>query len=212
MRCIGSLLIQVPQRADVVGDAPGHALVASEHDGRHADIGHARHVETVAAKVHLIPARDGLDGDVRIARQEGSAGAAMPACHDPVVAARAFRIAGGLADIFARPARQFLPRIAAQLLLQRCIRFGWNDGLVVRFAQQKLAVERTVPQHALRQLRHDDDRKASREIPAEFVFDGQRIQRRPRLGAIVQQVELDRQAFAALLDPGIDARRERIPE
>ena len=87
MRRVGLLLIEVALRADVVGDAPGDVLVAADHDARHAGQRDAGDVEAAAVQAHLVPDRDGVIRDVRIAGDERLAGVGAIAGEHPVVAA-----------------------------------------------------------------------------------------------------------------------------
>src|SRR5439155_18708555 len=57
---IGFLLVEVALRADVVGDAPGDALVAADHHRGHPRERHAGHVERSARPVDLVPDTDAV--------------------------------------------------------------------------------------------------------------------------------------------------------
>ena len=92
------------------------------------------------------------------------------------------------------------------------VRFGRDHRLLVRLAEQEFAIERPVSEDPPGQFGHDDHREPAGEVPAELALDGQAVDRRPRLGAVAEQVELDRQPIAAVRDPGVDARRERVQE
>src|SRR5262245_32589106 len=87
MGVVGFFLVQVTLRANVVRAAPGNAFVAAKHDGGDAGVGHAGDVCLGSAQMDFIPARDRLDGDVRITGQERFPGDTSAACDDPIVAA-----------------------------------------------------------------------------------------------------------------------------
>src|SRR6516164_11072608 len=159
---------------------------------------------TVAIEMRLVPARHGFERDVRVTGDHRSAGEAVSSGHDPVIAAGPFGIAGRLADRPPRPGR----RIARQV----GIGFGWDYRLLVRLAEQEIAIERSVSEYALRQFGHDDHRESAGEVPTELALDGQAVDWRPRLGSVVEQVELDRQSVTALLDPRVDTRRECLQD
>ena len=128
----------------------------------------------------------------------------MSARHDPVVAARPLGIGRCLADDPVRPRRGVAP--------ERSVRFGRDHRLLVRLAEQEFAIERPVSKDPPGQFGHDDHREPAGEVPAELALDGQAVDRRPRLGAVAEQVKLDRQPIAAVRDPGVDARRVRVQE
>jgi hypothetical protein len=200
MRWIGLLLIQIAERANIVGHAPGHALVAAEHDCGHADVGHSRYVQLAAAEVGFVPARDRFKSDVWVACDHGHSGAAKFTRDDPVVASCLFGIAGCLTNLLMRAFDGTGPTIRAKLALQVAVGLGRNDGLLVLFPEEKCAVARAIAEHPFGHFRHHDHRKPAGQIPAKLVLNGQAVQRRPGLGPIVEQVEFDRRTVARLLD------------
>src|SRR5262249_9728612 len=67
MRRVGFFLVQVAFRADVVGATPCDSLRTTEHDCGHANVGHAADIEGPTAQMDLVPPRDGIKRNVRIA-------------------------------------------------------------------------------------------------------------------------------------------------
>src|SRR5581483_1360676 len=137
---------------------------------------------------------------MRIAGHERFAAGTVTAGHNPVVAPLGpFGVARG------RPYR-------LQAATAARVRTCRQDALLVLLHLQECTIERAIPQAPPCQLGNDDHRKPPRQVPAELAFDGQAIHGRPGLGAIVEQVELDRQAFALFLHPRIDALGIRLDE
>src|SRR5207247_7848163 len=95
MSRIGLLLIEIALGTDVVGDAPGDMRRAADHDGGHAGLRDARHLEGAAMQVDLVPERDGGERDVRIAGDQRLARGGAAAGEDPVVAAGAGAVTAG---------------------------------------------------------------------------------------------------------------------
>ena len=75
-----------------------------------------------------------------------------------------------------------------------------QNALVIGLRSKKRAIEVAVSQIALCQLRHRDDGEATSEIPAEFILDEKAINRLPRLGTIIEQIELNGQRVGDLFD------------
>ncbi len=198
MRRVRALLVEVALRADVVGDAPGDAPVATEDDARRPRISGPRHVEPSADQVGLIPAARRAEGDVWIADHERPAGSAAARADHPVVAA------GAVVD----PAQWRLHGIRAAVGAR--IFPGMQNRLVDRLGSHKGAVQRAVAQGAPGQLGHGNHRKPPREIPAKLTQQRNRVERPPCLGPIVEQVELDRRQVAAVLDISVHAGREGL--
>ena len=102
----------------------------------------------------------------------GMSGAAVPARRRPSCCCRSRRDRRSPGRRPRAGARQ-----SCQASLPSCaadrVRLGRHDRFLIRLAEQELAVERPVAEHALGQLRHDDDREAAGEIPAELALDGQ---------------------------------------
>ncbi len=197
------LLIQVSLRADVVGDAPRHPPIAADEHRRHPHVRAASHIERTAGQMHLVPTRDGLHRDVRIAGHHRPAARAAFAVDHPVVAAdRRVRIADRLPN-----ARIFLS-IAGRPRRGAPSRIRLQDALVVRLGREKRAIERIVAQAPPGQLGHGDHRESAGQVPAKFSLDDQAIDGPPRLGTIVEEVELDRQRVDCVVDRRIDAPAE----
>src|SRR6476620_6905469 len=114
MGWVGSLLVEISERADVVRDAPGQAFIAAKHDRGHADVGHSSHVEPAAMEMCFIPAGDCLEGNVRVAGDHRHPGAAVSSRHNPVVTPRRCGVASRLTNSLARSLRQTGPSIAAK--------------------------------------------------------------------------------------------------
>src|SRR5262249_36559714 len=85
------------------------------------------------------------------------------------------------------------------------ILLGRQDALVVGLGLEKGLIERPLADGALYQFRDGEDGKATRQIPAELAGNHQTVERRPRLGPVVEEVKLDRRVVAARLDHRIDA-------
>ena len=80
-----------------------------------------------------------------------------------------------------------------------------NDRFVVGLAEQEFTVQSAVAQFPLCQFRHGDDRETARQIPAELIFDRQAVSRSPWLGAIPEQVELNRQIVGTVFHQSVHA-------
>ena len=201
MAGIGLLLIEVPLGADVVGDTPGHPLVAADHHGRNARVSGAGHIEGGAVQMHSIPAGDGGKGDVGIAGQQRLAASGPGSGDHPVVAA--FPLVGIAAGGAGRRVCRRLPR-------QHGIVASVQDALFVRFSLEEGSVERGTVEAAFGQFRNDDDREAARQIPLELDLNGQAVGGGPGLGLIAEEIEFDGQSRAAALQAGVDPVRKGL--
>ena len=85
-----------------------------------------------------------------------------------------------------------------------------KNRFVIDLAEQIRLVKRPLTQLALGDLRHADDGESPRQVPAKLGFDGEAVNRRPRLGFIIEQRELDRQIIATALNKRVDSRRKGI--
>ena len=198
MRRVGAFLVEVALRADVVGDAPGDAQIATEDDPRRSRISRARHVEPAPNQVNLVPAAGRAEGDVRIADHHPSAGHAAARTDYPVVAAGAV----------IEPAQRRLDGVRAAAGARVLPRM--QDRLVDRLGSHEGAVQRTVAQGASGQLGYRNHRKPSREIPAQLAQQCDGVERPPGFRPVVQQVELDRQTVPTLLDERVHTRCEGL--
>ena len=215
---IHSFLVQVALRADIVCDAPGQRRCAADHDGGNACVGRARDPCVTRVDAGFVPTGNGFESDMRIAGDHRLAGTRMTARDYPVVASgrlaraerssNAFRHAG--VSVAGRSRSRSSVRLRPDFLSQSLVGFGRNDRFLVRFAQAKVVVKRTVAEGAFRQFGLADHGEASRQIPLEFDFDRDAVERGPGRWVIVKQIEFDGPPFARLPDPGIHTRREPL--
>ena len=189
------LLVDVALGANVVGDAPREGLVPAEDDAWDPDVPGPRDVHLRAGEMHLVPARDRAERDMRVARDHWRAARGLPTGDDPVVAAQSLvGVADHLADgDFAHP--------------HRWVRTLWDDTLVLGLSGKEEVEEGTFAEHSLRQFGNRYDGQAAREIPAELLPDSHGVQRRPLVRLVAEQVELDWQVAAGLFHERVDAVR-----
>ena len=122
---VGSFLIQIALRANVIGDGPPNTPVTAEHDGWHTRERHAGHVERAAGQLHFVPARHRGERDVRVACDHRFSRLRPCAAHHPIVAAEALvRIPYNVPDGLQPP-------------LGRSVRTGRKDAFILRFTGQK---------------------------------------------------------------------------
>jgi hypothetical protein len=146
-----------------------------------------------------VPAAGGPEGDVRITGQQRPARRAAAPADGPVVAAALVAGAGGHAEGL-RGAPNWR------------IRSRRDDGLKAGFGSEEFSIQRVAAQRAFGEFGERDDKQPAGQIPAEFCQDGRGIQRRPRLGGVVEQGKLDRRPVAPLCDAGVDAGRKLLEE
>ena len=172
MRRVGALLVEVALGADVVGDAPGDARGAADHDGGHAGVGRSRRRRSCRRGG---PPRTSTRRRRRRCGDRWRPWAARspratrrpPSCCCP-----------------ARPRGQ--PTTRADRLdaaRRRRVAAGRQDALVVRLALEEGVVERPLAEGAAGQLGDRDHREADGQVVAELAEDRQGIERRPRARA-----------------------------
>ena len=122
----------------------------------------------------------------------GVAGPGTRSRHGPVVAADGIlRIAHGPSHGIMQGGRK---------------RTGRQDAFRVRLAQQERLVQRPVAQVPPGDFRNVDDREAHGQVVLKLAPDGERVNRMPWFGCVVQQRELYGRVVAALLHHLVDAR------
>src|SRR5262245_30594364 len=110
--------------------------------------------------MNLVPAGNRFEGDVRVAGKQRFRRRRALASEDPIVAADgAIAIVDGVPD-----GLRFVRSLAVKA---RFIFTRTQYGLAIRFGEQILSVQRTIPELPLCKLGHHDDREPAGEIPAE---------------------------------------------
>ena len=194
---VGSFPVQVPLGADVVGDPESQVAVAAEQQTGHADVAGTGGIQPCAVRqVCLVPAGDGIEGNVGIAGQQGMAGPGTRSGHGPVVAA------DGLLGIAHGPTHGIMQGSRH--------RTGRQDALRVRFALQECCIQRSVPQVTTGDFRNVDDRQAHGQVVLELAPDCERVNRMPRLGGVVQQREFYGGTVSGFLHQLVDAFGKRL--